>query len=280
MQTEHTKCEQAFGMEEELFPPFEEAPMKVAPLPHECDERIKTCDKHGEFSCRRSQSGLWNSCPACAEEREERLRRTEEEAQRRRAADTVARLLRDAAIPLRFSGKTLHNFKAETDPQRRVLQAASDYVENFRKNLATGRSMLWCGPVGTGKTHLACGILDALARAGHRVHYVTVAEIIRWLRETWRKGSDKSEQQAVDWLAELALLVIDEVGMQYGTDAEKIQLFEVMNARYNAMRPTLVLSNLDRDGLRQFCGDRIVERLRENGGAILLFEGESWRGRL
>jgi DNA replication protein DnaC len=249
MQTEASKSEQGFDNPEGIFGPFEEpASASVA------DECTKTCSEHGDFTSHRV-GAAWTWCPGCEEERDERVRQREQEEQQRRKTEKIERLLKDACIPVRFAGKTLDSFIAETGAQRRVLEAARKYVEEFSKNLESGRSMLWCGPVGTGKTHLACGILDALARAGHRVHYVTAAKAVRWLRSTWRKGSDVTEQEAIDWFAELALLVVDEVGMQYGTDAEKLQLFELINARYNGVRPTLVLFNLDREGLQAYLGD-------------------------
>jgi len=53
----------------------------------------------------------------------------------------------------------------------------------------------------------------------------------------------------------------------------------VINGRYGAQRPTLVISNLDLAGLRENLGERVVDRLRENDGRALVFTGKSWRAR-
>jgi nucleoside-diphosphate-sugar epimerase len=44
------------------------------------------------------------------------------------------------------------------------------------------------------------------------------------------------------------------------------------------MRPTLLASNCTKDELKGFLGDRIVDRLRENGGKVLIFDWPSRRG--
>jgi DNA replication protein DnaC len=58
-----------------------------------------------------------------------------------------------------------------------------------------------------------------------------------------------------------------------------VQLFDVINARYGAQRPTLVISNLDLAGLREDLGERVLDRLRENDGRMLVFKGKSWRAK-
>jgi DNA replication protein DnaC len=55
-------------------------------------------------------------------------------------------------------------------------------------------------------------------------------------------------------------------------------MFDVINRRYRDLHPTILLSNLDRDGLRAYLGERSFDRLRE-GGIVVPFDWESYRGR-
>ena len=75
------------------------------------------------------------------------------------------------------------------------------------------------------------------------------------------------------------LLVLDEIGVQFGSDAEKLIMFDIINERYEAMRPTILISNLALSGLSEFVGDRIVDRMKENGGKLMVFDWESHRGK-
>ena len=75
-----------------------------------------------------------------------------------------------------------------------------------------------------------------------------------------------SRHEGVDVLAEFAnvpLLVIDEIGMQYGTESEQNHLFDVLDRRYRDMMPTILLTNQNKDGFRQYVGDRIYDRMTE-----------------
>ena len=42
------------------------------------------------------------------------------------------------------------------------------------------------------------------------------------------------------------LLILDEVGVQFGSETEKMILFEIINGRYEQLKPTIVISNLAR----------------------------------
>ena len=67
--------------------------------------------------------------------------------------------------------------------------------------------------------------------------------------------------------------------MQYGTDTERLALWEVMNGRYESMKPTILVSNLTAKEIAGYVGDRVIDRMRENGGAVLAFTWESFRSR-
>ena len=74
------------------------------------------------------------------------------------------------------------------------------------------------------------------------------------------------------------LLVIDEVGVQFGTDTEKMILFEILNERYENLKPTILISNLSIESLKKFTGDRVIDRMKENKGKVLIFNWNSARG--
>ena len=88
--------------------------------------------------------------------------------------------------------------------------------------------------------------------------------MISAVRDTWRKTSDESETQVIRRLSrDIDFMVIDEVGVQRGTDEEKNLMFRIMDSRYGHRKPVIILTNLDADGLKEFLGERIYDRLRE-----------------
>lgn len=228
--------------------------------------RTINCETHGPYESigtkYMGRHEVWSRCPACEAERmaAERHQEAERKAQEHKAH--MERLLDQACIPQRFIGRTLDSFRAETDAQQTALEIASRYVSDFAAHEKKGTGLIFSGLPGTGKSHLAVAILQALMPAKCGI-YTTCMSVIRNVRGTWRKDSERSEQDVLNAYCEADLLVIDEVGVQYGTDGEQTILFDVIDRRYREMMPTIILTNQAKAGFKEFIGDRSFDRLVE-----------------
>jgi DNA replication protein DnaC len=220
-----------------------------------------TCPQHGPFVSRNVLGRIWTRCPECEATGRAERDAAEVAEQRRQAEQRHQQQLTTARIPTRFIGRSFENFVAETDAQRHALTVARSYAEDFTTNARRGVGLVMAGMPGTGKSHLAAAILQALFP--RNVAYMTCMDVIRAVRETWRRDSERSETQVLRHLEQLDLLVIDEVGVQYGTDGEQTVLFDVLDRRYREVRPTVLLTNQDRVGFKTFIGERTFDRLAE-----------------
>lgn len=232
---------------------------------------ILKCETHGEYEVRTIAIGKGirlDKCPKCTEAAASAERAAQAEVERARRLEWVQ-------IPPRFMGCTFENFVMETSEQRRALQVCAEYAADFQKFKATGAGMIMNGRVGTGKTHLACAVLAALAPK-HRVRYTTAGNAIRFVRSAW--GGNGQEGDKYRELATLDLLVIDEIGVQHKSESEQVILTEIINMRYEKVLPTIVISNENRDGIKALLGERAFDRMR--GGLLIPFEWESRRGRV
>jgi len=245
------------------------------------ETKSTTCPTHGNYSSKLVQFGTrtgWSECPACMEEScEAESRRHAIEIERRVKGAKLNAEIAQAAIPPRFLDRTLESYRATTDGQRKALACAREYAANFPANLTKGRCLILCGKPGTGKTHLAIGIAHHIIQAGHSAGFISVMNAVRRVRESYRRDSAETEREAIDSFARPDLLVLDEVGQQRGTDDEKVLLFDIINARYEATRPTVVISNLDLKGIEHYLGTRAFDRLREGGGKAVEFNWDSFR---
>lgn len=246
------------------------------------ETRPADCERHGQFEQREirilGRHITWTQCPKCVAEEDERAaaQAKREEAERRQAMAEAR--LHSAGVPTRFITKTLASYVADTPDKTKVRDAMARFSATFADQLARGTSVVLSGNPGTGKSHLAIGVLQEVMARGWTGMYLSVMDMVRMVRDTWRRDSPRSETEVLDILAGLDLLVLDEVGVQYGTDGEQVILFSVLDRRYRDARPTILLTNLASDDFAGFVGPRIADRLRE-GGAWLRLDWESHRGR-
>ena len=216
------------------------------------------CDAHGHYL----ESGhrffgdkiIWSGCRAC-------LPASSEAEQKKQRQQTENRL-NQAAIPLRFRSRNFQNFIATTPDQQNAWQVANNYALNFSLHKRTGGSLIFSGRAGTGKSHLALAIAQAIIDQ-HSVLYLNAMDAVRMIRDTWRKTSLQSETGILNWLGGIDLLIIDEIGVQHGTDSEQVLMFDIINRRYRDMKPTLFLTNLNTKGFSEFITERSYDRLKE-----------------
>lgn len=221
---------------------------------------MEVCDAHGPYLVRQTIDGTVyaanpGGCPHCL------------------SAKRAEGLLSASNIPSRFAHCDFDNYVTETDKQRLVLDVCRAYAADFERNLAAGRGLILLGNPGTGKNHLATAICKAVRAAKRTVLRVKASE---FLDAYW--GKDFKEREA--WMQDLAtvhLLILDEVGRSSSTANAQNAFFRLIDARYEAVRPTMVLSNLDRQGVIDVISEAAYDRLREAGARRLTFDWQSLR---
>ena len=179
-------------------------------------------------------------------------------------------------IPLRFISKGLENYVVECEEQARTFQTASGYAGKFDEALRTGAGLVLIGNVGTGKTHLACAIGNCVRSKGLCVRYSTARNAFETLKDTWRRDSKVTKARALMQYTSPDLLILDEVGVQFGSEAERGLLYDIIDSRYGQLRPSILISNLSWEELVRLLGLRVADRMRE-GGELLEFSWESYR---
>ena len=238
------------------------------------EKKQANCPVHGPFESRCILGTIWTKCPACTAEEDQRdaAKRAQAEQERRQRilADKIGR----ACLPERFASQGLDAYEVEHEGQARALKFARDYSKDFSHVRKTGRSALFVGGLGTGKTHLSVGIALEVMRQGYTALFLTVFQAIRTVKDSWRGGS---EARAIAALVEPDLLILDELGQQFGSDTEQLILFDVLNERYSQRKPVILLSNHPIAEIEKLLGSRMMDRLREDGAECVIFKWPSHR---
>lgn len=250
-------------------------------------EAPAVCETHGDYTAVThvivpGTRGITLGCPTCAAEKKaadeakriERERWQEQESKRQR----VEHLLGRCGIPPRFADKSFDNYTPANPAARVALTAARKYAEAFDSQSRQGRSLVLAGGPGTGKTHLAAAIGQHVIREFQgAVLFGTVSQALRRIKDTYRKDSETTESQVIETMTDCDLLILDEIGAQIGSEHEKQLMFEILNERYQGMKSTILISNLNAQELETFLGHRVMDRYRECG-VVLAFDWASHRG--
>ncbi len=179
--------------------------------------------------------------------------------------------IRAARFPAR---KTLEEF--DFDHQRNLRRdvishlGALDFVE-ARENV------VFLGPPGTGKTHLAIGLSIRACQAGHRVLFATAAEWVDRLGLAHAAGRLHDELRR---LGRYPLIVVDEVGyIPFEAEAANL-FFQLVSARYERAS-VIVTSNKPFGRWGEVFGDAtvaaaMIDRLVHHAEVVSL-KGDSYR---
>jgi DNA replication protein DnaC len=120
--------------------------------------------------------------------------------------------------------------------------------------------LIFRGPVGTGKTHLAKGIANACIDVSIETLFVTVPDLLDYLRSAFNPNVEEVYDQLFPRLREVELLILDDLGAEQSTPWANMKLFQLLNHRYNRMLPTIITLNTK---AWMFLDERISSRLQD-----------------
>ena len=156
--------------------------------------------------------------------------------------DRAERILEAAHIPRRYEHCTLEEFDQLRPELTQALNWAKDWFERWPLGVEVG--LLFAGPPGTGKTHLAVGLLRALAtRKGAKVVFVEQRELLKELQSTFDGGAGRTEAEVLAPVLEAEVLLLDDLGAGRTTAWAQDVMHDVLAHRYNRKLPTLMTTN-------------------------------------
>ncbi|MGA4634539.1 ATP-binding protein [Pseudomonas solani] len=264
---------------------------RFSPAPRTAGHRLVNCqvEGHGQYEQHLIEQfdGSWKKslCPQCEWNA---LHNTPKDSDSFKEAEAnyldreLSASLIATGITPRFRRCSFDSFSTDGEvAKERALRACRSYAEKFSEHYEHGRALMLLGEIGNGKTHLACAVLQHVVRKeGASGLIVTAEAITQAVSDSFRSNASPSKAELLRELAEVDLLVIDEVGMHTprpGKDFTPSLLHEVIDRRYQLVLPTVLISNQTREKLPDFIGPRAIDRLRENGGLMAPFTWQSAR---
>lgn len=164
------------------------------------------------------------------------------------------------------------DYRHQTTITKRQVNALLDFQFIDERN-----NLVFIGPPGVGKTHLAIGIGYKAVEAGYRVLFRNALDLVEELELAEMKGELKKRVSA---LAKYDLLVIDELGYLPMTRQARYNLFQLINSLYE-YRSIILTTNKDFTSWGEFFHDDnvavpIIDRVIHHSH-IFMLGGESYR---
>ena len=145
--------------------------------------------------------------------------------------------------------------------QNPQMQLAQRYVEHWPEMREKNVGLLLWGGVGTGKSYMAGCIANALMEQEVAVCMTNFARIMNELNNAFA-----GRNEVVDRLCGYPLLIIDDFGMERGTEYALEQIYNIIDSRYRSRKPLIVTTNLTLTELKNpqdTAHARIYDRLLE-----------------
>lgn len=163
-------------------------------------------------------------------------------------------------------------------PRENMQRNLSECI-NFTRSFKTKKDNLFLyGKTGLGKTYICNCIAKDLLDKGITVMYVTAPQLFREI-EKERFGKDEDADDKDDYLDNILsveLLVIDDLGTEFGTVFTASQLYHIISTRLINKLPIIISTNLEIKDLSEKYSDRITSRLMGDF-TTLKFIGEDIR---
>lgn len=159
----------------------------------------------------------------------------------------------------------------DTNSLERAVKTAQQYAH------APTDWIVFLGPFGCGKTHLAAAIANARVRLGHPALFVVLPDLLDHLRATFNPSSAVSYDRRFEEIRAAPLLVLDDMGTQNMTPWVREKLYQLFNHRYNAQLPTVITTADPIEQIDPRLSSRMLDRRRCTLQAITApaFRGEA-----
>lgn len=154
------------------------------------------------------------------------------------------------------------SFIAEGKATGPAITKAKNLLKLLQSN--QGPLIILIGDRGTGKTVMTTWWAGMLGFG----LYTKAFDLFAAVRKTYHDDSKVREHEVLERYRRTDFLVIDEAQERKESDWENTLLTNLIDKRYDALKPTIIIANLKRDALDAALGPSIIRRASETGGIV------------
>ncbi len=188
---------------------------------------------------------------------------------------------RQSGLGAQIDKQTFDNFSLDyyrdSEENLRRMEQNLACAKAFAEQFAPGReNLLLMGGTGLGKTHISTAIARAVIEGGHDVVYESVQTVFADFEYDRFRNSYSAEPGRADRYLTAELLILDDLGTEFGNQFTVACLYQLINTRGVKGLSTIVSTNLSARELMERYDQRLTSRFLGNY-RILQFVGEDIR---
>lgn len=204
-----------------------------------------------------------------------------------RREDHRVQMLTRARIPKRYENCSFENFIVEDVGAGMTIRYALNNCQILvREYPAVDIGLLFLGPCGVGKTHLAVATIKALINRGFQCLFYDFRDLLKEIQDSYNPISQMTELKVLEPIYDAEVLVLDELGASKPTDWVRDTMTQIINTRYNDKKLTIFTSNYldepqqpNEETLTDRVGVRLRSRLHEMCKVVMV-KGDDYRLKL
>ena len=164
-------------------------------------------------------------------------------------AQRTEQLIAQSRIPRRYEHCAFENFDIRKDrasgQSNRFLEVAKVYAQRFVAEYPADFGLLFIGPTGAGKTHLAVAVIRELVlQKNVPCLFYDFRDLLKEIQDSYNPVSQSSELRVLQPVLDAEVLLLDELAALNPSDWVKDTLAFIINSRYNAKKVTLITTTL------------------------------------
>ena len=170
--------------------------------------------------------------------------------------------LKNAHIPKRFTKKTLGDYDTKLGSPD-VVTYSQQWIDNIEHNRECGEGLYLFGGSGSGKTHVACGVLrEVVLNNLLSGFFITAEKFVEASYDEMNPDHELPEMYGDEHMLKYIhsvydVLVLDNLGSERMTDFTKKAITSMLNSRYEQQLITIITSEIPLSRLSDIYGPRV-----------------------
>ena len=182
----------------------------------------------------------------------------------------LKKLLDYSNLGERFFEKTFESYQVNNN-NLKAFESAKRFISNFETASTRGTGIIFYGPYGVGKTHLACSIANELIKMHKSVIFGSTIKLFGIIKKSYTNEIEENESKIISQFINCDVLIIDDLGKERPSEWVLEKLYYIINERYEHNKPIIITTNFTDNqlidiftvGKNKSSIEAIISRLKE-----------------